>query len=86
MTVSVKRRLDWPEKLAIPAFVAAVISFLISGKLFSSSGDHAQQVETVDVITAEFITPDKKYFNKESVNPSALVEIGNNNNPNPFSD
>jgi len=70
--------------LLVVVFVAAVISFLLSNKFFSSSGDKAIEVEHIDAISAEFKTPNKNYFNAESVNPSALVEIGEGN-PNPFS-
>lgn len=70
--------------IIVVAFVAAVISFLLSSKFFSSSGDKAIEVERIDAISAEFQTPNEKYFNAQSVNPSALVEIGEGN-PNPFS-
>lgn len=68
--------------LIVVAFVSAVISFLLSAKFISSKGEI--EVESVTPITAEFKTPNPKYFNAQSVNPSALVEIGNSTNPNPF--
>lgn len=68
--------------LLVIVFVAAVISFLISNKFFSSKGEI--EVESVDSISAEFATPSNKHFNNQSVNPSALVEIGNSTNPDPF--
>jgi len=70
--------------IIVVAFIAAVVSFVLSSKVFSSKGEI--QVESVDAISAEFATPNEKYFNAQSVNPSALVEIGNSSNPTPFND
>lgn len=67
------------------AFLSAVTSLLLSNMFFSSSEDRSQKVEQIDVITAEFPTPNSRYFNSESINPLKLVEIGSNNNQNPFS-
>jgi hypothetical protein len=66
------------------AFFSAVVSLLLSNMFFATPKDRAQEVETIDAITADFPTPNKEYFNTESVNPSKLVEIGSNNNQNPF--
>ena len=65
------------------AFMSAVFSLLLSNVFFSSPKD-AQKVETVDAISADFPSPNKKYFNEKSVDPSKLVEIGNSSNQNPF--
>lgn len=68
--------------LIVVAFISAATSFVLSSKVFSSKGQI--EVESVAPLSAEFVTPNKKYFNAQSVNPSALVEIGNSTNPNPF--
>ena len=70
--------------LAVVAIVSGVFSFVLSNMFFSTPQNRAQKVEVVDPISAEFQTPDKKYFNAESVDPSQPVEIGDRNNPNPF--
>jgi hypothetical protein len=38
----------------------------------------------VDKISAEFMEPDKAYFNENSFNPTQQIQIQNNNNQNPF--
>jgi hypothetical protein len=38
----------------------------------------------IDVINPQFSPPSQKYFNANSVNPTKLIEIGGNPNPNPF--
>jgi hypothetical protein len=64
--------------------VSGVISFLASRWIFARPADRQQKAEVVDVITSDFNTPDSKYFNNNSIDPTQLIEIGNSNNPNPF--
>lgn len=67
------------------AFISAVASFLISGKIFVTHANRQQKVEVVDVINSTFQPPSTKYFNPQSIDPTQLVQIGDNNNQNPFS-
>lgn len=71
--------------LIIIAAISAVASYFVSHALFASSGSRQQSVEKVDAITTEFPTPDKKYFNSTSIDPTQQVPIGTTNNTNPFS-
>ena len=71
--------------IIIVIFVSGVISFIVTGKLFTTPKAQQQKVETVDKITSEFNVPDSTYFNKNSIDPTQLIQIGNNNNQNPFS-
>lgn len=66
------------------AFISAIASFLISGRIFVTPTNRQQKVEVVDVIDSNFQTPSPKYFNTQSVDPTQLVQIGDNNNQNPF--
>lgn len=70
--------------IIVVVFVSGVLSFFISRLFFAAPKDRQQKVEVVDVITSDFPTPDKKYFNKDSINPTQLIHIGDTNNPNPF--
>jgi len=70
--------------IIVVVFVSGVVSFFVSNMLFASPKNRQQKVEVVNVITSDFPTPDSKYFNKDSVNPTELIQIGNSNNPNPF--
>lgn len=71
--------------IIVIAAISAVISFVISGKIFVTPANRQQQVEVVDVINSNFQPPSNKYFNSQSIDPTQLVTIGNNNNQNPFS-
>lgn len=70
--------------IIVIAFFSAIISFVISGKIFVTPANRQQKVEVVDKITNDFTPPSSKYFNADSIDPTQLVTIGNNNNQTPF--
>jgi hypothetical protein len=70
--------------IAVIAIVSGVISFLVSGMIFAKPADRQQTAEKVDVITSEFSPPNSKYFNAQAIDPTQLIQIGDNDNPNPF--
>ena len=70
--------------IIVIAAIAAMASFFLSRFLFASGDKHQQKAEVVDVVTTDFTTPNTKYFNDKSINPTQLIEIGNSNNTNPF--
>lgn len=70
--------------IVIVIFISALFSIVLTNLLFSSS--HRQQtVEVAQPISAVFSTPDPRYFNKNSKDPTSVITIGNNSNPDPFS-
>lgn len=71
--------------IAIIIVFAAIASFIISGMIFNSPQKRQQQVEQVQVITAEFPQPDKRFFNETAFDPTRTIVIGQNANPDPFS-
>jgi hypothetical protein len=70
--------------IIIIVFVSGVVSFFASNFFFASPKNRQQKVEVVEPITSNFPTPDSQYFNKNSVNPTQLIQIGDSTNPNPF--
>ena len=70
--------------ILIVVFVSGVVSFIVSGQLFGKPAERRQKAEVVDVITSDFSLPDSKYFNTSSIDPTQLIQIGDTNNPNPF--
>ena len=66
------------------AFISGVVSFFVSGAIFNRIGGREQKAEKVDLITADFPTPDARYFNYNSIDPTQMIQIGDSNNPNPF--
>ncbi|HSW75403.1 MAG TPA: hypothetical protein VLG16_06080 [Candidatus Saccharimonadales bacterium] len=70
--------------IIVIVFISAVASFFLSNLLFASPQNRQQEVEVVEPISANFPTPNSKYFNNQSINPTELIQIGNSTNPNPF--
>lgn len=70
--------------IIVIAFVSAIVSLVASRLLFASPQNRQQQVQVVPAITASFPSPDSRYFNSSSIDPTQLIQIGNNNNTNPF--
>lgn len=71
--------------ILVLVFISGVLSFIVSGMIFGKPSAKSQQAEVVDVITSDFALPSSKYFNANSIDPTQLIQIGNTNNPNPFS-
>lgn len=71
--------------IIVIVFFSAIISIFISKAIFSSPKTKDQQVEVVQPITADFPKPDSKYFNAQAFDPTQLITIGQNSNPDPFS-
>lgn len=70
--------------ILVMVFIGVIVALIVSRLIFSTPQNREQTVEVVDVISPEFSEPPAKYFNAEAVNPTQQIEIGNNNNPNPF--
>jgi hypothetical protein len=67
------------------AAVSGVLSFVVSGFIFNKPANRQLTAPAVNTISSYFPSPSTKYFNSSSIDPTQLIEIGNSNNPNPFS-
>jgi len=63
--------------IIVVAFVSAVVAFFLSNILFGSPSRSQQKAEVVDPITANFPSPDQRYFNNTSIDPTQTITIGN---------
>jgi hypothetical protein len=70
--------------IIVVAFLSAIISLVLSGKIFVTPENRQQHVEVVDKISTEFNLPDSRYFNSNSVNPTVEAQLGTDTNQNPF--
>ncbi len=70
--------------IIIAAFFAGLISFFGSQALFASKPNRTMTAEKVDKITSEFTKPDTAVFNKNAINPTKLIQIGDSSNTKPF--
>ena len=65
--------------IIIIAALSGLVSFFISGKIFVTPANRQQQVEVVDKLTSDFGTPDPRFFNKDSINPTTNTQLGSTN-------
>lgn len=65
--------------------VSAFISVFVSKKVFNSPKNRNQQAEVIQPITADLPVPDKRYFNTQAFDPTQVINISQNANPDPFS-
>ena len=72
--------------IMVVVFISIVISIFISKALISSPKSRKQKAEVVPAITSDFNAPQSsdQYFNKNSIDPTQLIQIGNSNNTQPF--
>lgn len=70
--------------IIVVVFISGVVSFFVSNMLFASPDDRKTEVEVVTPITADFTEPDQRYFNAQSINPTKLIQIGDQANQQPF--
>ncbi len=70
--------------IIIVVFISVIISVFLSKAIISTPKNRQQKVEIIDPISADFPTPDTKYFNDKSIDPTQLIKIGNNANNQPF--
>lgn len=71
--------------VVVVVIVSGGLSLLVSNFLFKVPKAQETKVEVVEPISAEFTQPDKRYFNTNSIDPTKNINIGDNQNPAPFS-
>lgn len=55
--------------------LSAIMSLVISKLTFGRPQSRQEKIEIVEAIDSTFKTPNKNYFNGESINPTILIEI-----------
>lgn len=70
--------------IIVIAAISGVLSYFASDFLFASEKNTQHTVSKVTEVNPEFQMPSNKYYNQNSVNPTQLIQIGENNNENPF--
>lgn len=70
--------------IVVVGIVAAVISLVVTQAVFVSKKHKEMTTQVVDPISSEFKTPDPAVFNKDAINPTQLIQIGDGNNTSQF--
>jgi hypothetical protein len=63
--------------------LSGVLSFFISNS-FISPPERNEKAAVVEPITPEFKEPNDAFFNESSINPTQIIQIEGEANPNPF--
>lgn len=71
--------------LVLIVSLTLVISFLLVKALFGEPQNQAIKVEKAAPISANVTQPDTRIFNKDAINPTVVIQIGNPANQQPFS-
>lgn len=70
--------------IIVIAFISGIASFFLSGLLITNSDNRSEEVEVVEAISSTLNEPDPRYFNAESINPTQLIQIGDQDNSQPL--
>lgn len=66
------------------ASITLVISFLLVKTIFGEPQNAATKVEKVEAISSNITQPSESIFNKDAINPTVVIQIGNAANQQPF--
>jgi hypothetical protein len=70
--------------LALIVSLTLVISFLIVKALFGEARNETTKVEKAEPISANIVPPSPSIFNRDAINPTVVIQIGNPGNQQPF--
>jgi hypothetical protein len=73
--------------IAVIAIVSGVFAMVLSQVLVATPKNLQQEVEVVQKIDSNFNDDNdslKKFINDKAINPTRLIQIGPNQQPNPF--
>jgi hypothetical protein len=71
--------------ILVVVFISGLLSFFISDWLIGDPESQQMEAEVIDMISADFTEPDIRHFNAQSINPTQLIRIGDEQgNQSPF--
>lgn len=62
--------------ILVAVFVAGIVSFVFTQLVFVPKKTKQQEVQIVPAISSEFNKPDSRVFNKNAIDPTQLIQIG----------
>lgn len=70
--------------LALIVSLTLVVSFVLVKALFGEATNQATKVEKAEPISANLVEPSPSIFNRDAINPTVVIQIGNSGNQQPF--
>lgn len=77
------KKKDWTYIVVI-VIISGAVSYGLSTVIIGNRKTKPLKIEVVNSISDQFIKPDGKYFNKDSLNLTKLIEIDDKGNTKPF--
>lgn len=66
------------------ASVSAMVAYFIGRAVVGDPQSRSVQVKTIEPISTEVDKPDQSVFNKQAINPTVEINIGDSANQQPF--
>ncbi len=70
--------------IALVVGLTSLVSYFVAKTFIAPPKKRSFKVEVVQKISSDFNRPSEKYFNGNSINPTKLIIIGQDGNPQPF--
>ncbi len=67
--------------LILIASISVLVAYFIADAVIGKPSSASVRVKTIAPITADVQTPDKTIFNRDAINPTVEVEIGDGQKP-----
>lgn len=64
--------------------ISLVISYFVVKSIIGNPKGQQVSAETVEPITPNLTQPSNKIFNRDAINPTVVIQIGNPSNQQPF--
>jgi len=64
--------------------ISLVISYFVVKAIIGNPQKQQTTAEVVDPITPDLVQPSNKIFNRDAINPTVVIQIGNPSNQQPF--
>jgi hypothetical protein len=64
--------------------ISLIGAYFLAKAIFGEPQKQTTSVEIVEPVSADLTEPSNKIFNKDAINPTVNIEIGNSSNQQPF--
>ena len=65
--------------------ISMVVTYFVAKAMIGDPKSKQVTAEVVEPITSELVPPSGKIFNRDAINPTVVIQIGNPANQQPFS-
>jgi len=64
--------------------ISLVVSYFVVKSILGNPKSQQTTAEVVEPITPDLVQPSNKIFNRDAINPTVVIQIGNPSNQQPF--